>query len=148
MIFVISGWFFDDLLEEMDRIAPKLKEHVIAQIGNSKYIPKNMKWFRFHDSFYTYYKKSDVVISHYGAGTIFEVLRLGKKLICIENPEMIRNPDIVDELSRLGYLMKCKNVRDLEACIKKSKNFKFKKYESPECKIPEKIDEFVKNSGI
>lgn len=145
MIFIISGWFFEELIKEMDEIALRLKEPIIAQIGNGKYIPKNMKWFRFHASFYPYYKKSDIVISHYGAGTIFEVLRLGKKLICIENPEMIHNPDIVDKLSEDGYLMKCTETKNLENCIKRARKFKFKKYKSPKCEISEKISEFLEN---
>ena len=144
MIFVTSGSpSFEALIEEVDKIALKLKEPVVAQIGNGRYLPKNCKWFRFKAPLYTFYKKADIVISHHGAGTIFEVLKFSKKLICVENTENIHNPDIVNEFSRQGYLLNCKKVGDLEKIIRKAKTYNFKKYTSGECKIADYIIDFL-----
>ncbi|MBI1978590.1 MAG: hypothetical protein HYS62_00845 [Candidatus Aenigmarchaeota archaeon] len=144
MIFVTAGSpAFEDLIKEMDRIAPGLKEPVIAQIGNGNYLPKNCKWFRFHTPLFSYYKGADIVISHYGAGTIFEVLKHHKKLICLENMENIHNPDLVNELSKGGFLLNCRKVVDLEKYIKKAKVYKFKRYDSPECSISDRIVKFL-----
>ncbi len=143
MIFVIAGWKFDELIKKIDEISHRLKEPVVAQIGESKYRPRNIKWFRFHAPLHKFYKKADIVISHHGAGTIFEVLGHKKKLICLENPSIVHNPDLANELHRLGYLINCKSIDNLENCIKAVRTHKFKRYNSPECRIDEKIIEFL-----
>ena len=50
MIFVTVGtssWKFDRLLIEMDRIASFLTEEIIMQVGESDFVPKNCKYFKF-----------------------------------------------------------------------------------------------------
>ncbi|MBI2084166.1 MAG: hypothetical protein HYT70_00930 [Candidatus Aenigmarchaeota archaeon] len=144
MIFVIAGEpSFEELIKEIDRIVPELKEPVIAQIGNGKYIPKNCKWFRVHFPLYPYYKKADIIVSHHGAGTIFEVLKFHKKLICVENAFKGRNPDLMSELSKGGYLIDCKKISDLKKCISLARKTKIKKYKSPKCEIGETIIKFL-----
>ena len=90
MIFAFVGTTrFDDLVEAIDKITPKMEEKVIIQLGNGKYIPKNCKHFTFDDDLYKYYKQADIIFAHGGAGITFEVLNLGKKLISIENPYVL-----------------------------------------------------------
>ena len=60
----------------MDEISADLKEEVIAQIGSTKYIPKNMKYFKFledESKILKLYKEARLVISHAGAGTIITI---------------------------------------------------------------------------
>ena len=50
MIFVTVGTaHYDPLIEELDRLVERgeITEPVIAQIGRGKYIPRNMRYFRF-----------------------------------------------------------------------------------------------------
>ncbi|MFH1249402.1 MAG: PssE/Cps14G family polysaccharide biosynthesis glycosyltransferase [archaeon] len=146
MIFVTVGTGkFDSIIKEIDRISPTLKEKIIAQIGNGKYVPKNFKYFRFNQSLDEYYKKSKLIISHGGAGTIYELLKMKKKVIAIANLDRTdsHQEEILNALSQENNLIWCKNVREIEGIIKKSNSIHLKKYKKPQCMIHHKIKEFL-----
>jgi len=140
MIFATVGTTrFDELVEAIDRIAPKLNDEVVIQIGNAKYMPKNCKYFTFDDDLLKYFRKADIVIAHGGAGITFEVLNLGKKLISVENPHVFQGHqrDLLGKLSQEGNLIWCKDLNNLVNCINDAR--KMKKYEGPECEIGKMI---------
>jgi UDP-N-acetylglucosamine transferase subunit ALG13 len=76
----------------MDRIAPELNEKVIAQIGVSSYIPKNLDYFREAsiDEINKYLKEARIVISHAGVGSIITALKYGKPLILVPRIKKFR----------------------------------------------------------
>lgn len=146
MIFVTVGTTeFNNLIERIDEfvVEGKIKEGVIAQIGRGKYIPKKMEYFRYANSLQKYYKSADIVISHEGAGTLFELVTMGKKTIALINPTTVSNPDLINKFSAEGYLLKCRNISELSEMIQKIRRKKLKKYISPKCFIHKKIIEFL-----
>lgn len=147
MIFATVGTTrFDEMVEAMDKIAPKFKEEVIIQIGNAAYIPQNCKYFTFDDDLLKYYKKADIVVAHGGAGITFEVLNLGKKLIAVENPHVLEGHqrDLLGKLSYDGYLIWCIDLNTIEYCINNVKKMEIKKYVRPECRIGNMIVEYLR----
>lgn len=75
MIFVTVGndfRGFDRLLKKMDEIAPTLPGEVLIQRGYSRYHPKNTDHFDFipMDEAIEYIRRSQLVVSHAGIGTI------------------------------------------------------------------------------
>ena len=147
MIFITVGTTrFDELVEAMDKIAPKLNEEVVIQIGNSQYLPGNCKYFPFDDDLFKYYRKADIVVAHGGAGITFEVLNLGKKLISIDNAYVLdgHQRDLLGKLSQDGYLVWCKDLNGIEKCINDVKMMEIKKYVKPECRIAEMIVEYLR----
>ena len=146
MIFVTVGTGkFDELIIEIDKIAPKIKEKIIAQIGSGSYLPKNIEFFRFKVPLDLYYKKASLIISHGGAGTIYALLKQNKKVIGIANQKRTdaHQQEILEALSEESYLIWCRNINELENCIVLARSFKFKKYNQPECRIANKIIEFL-----
>ena len=142
MIFVTVGTTqFDELVEAIDKIAPKLDEEVVVQTGNGKYIPRNCKYFTFDDDLLKYFEKANIVIAHGGAGITFEVLNLGKKLISVENQHTLEGhqEDLLGKLSQDGYLIWCNDLNRIENCIKDAKKMGIRKYVRPECGIGEMI---------
>lgn len=76
MIFVTIGTHpaqFQRLIKKIDEIAPLIKEKIVAQIGNSDYIPKNIEYFRFSSEMDSYYSKARLVICH-SATSLIEVI--------------------------------------------------------------------------
>jgi len=147
MIFVAVGTTrFDELVEAVDQIVPKLNDEVLIQLGNSKYTPRNCKYFSFDDSLLKYYKTADIVIAHGGAGITFEVLALGKKLISIENPSVLEGHqrDLLGKLARERYLIWCMDLNKIENCIKDVKTMDIEKYIKPQCRIGEMILEYLR----
>lgn len=142
MIFVTVGTeMFDELVKKMDEIAAELREKVAIQIGKGRYEPKNCKYFRFVSEMNLYYEKADLIVTHGGAGTIFELLAKNKKIIGISNPEKPgeHQEDVLKALSKQNYLIWCRDINRLEEAIKNSKKIKIEKYRPPDCQIAEVI---------
>ena len=87
-IFVtIGNGKFDPLVQELDRLKKegKIEQKIIVQLGHGSYQPQHCEWFTFDPNLNKYYQQADLIISHGGPGTVFEILRLGKKLITLPN---------------------------------------------------------------
>ena len=143
MIFVTVGTVqFNDLVKKIDEIAKNSKEDFLIQIGEGKYIPKHCKWFRFKVPLTEYFKKSKLVITHGGAGTLFECLNLGVRILAVPNlgAKAAHQLDLVYELDKAGYII-TSNLENLEKTIYDKR--KLKKYVKVECKIGKVIEEFL-----
>lgn len=148
MIFVTVGSVapFDRLIMKVDELAGRGElGDVVAQIGNGTYVPKNARWFRFEAGLTEHYRNADLIITHNGAGTIFELLALGRKVIAVPNPDTIQmeNIDIVKKLSADGHIMLCMDVEGLGEAVGRSRSWVPKPYAEPPCRIPEAIEEFL-----
>ena len=75
MIFVTVGTTmpFDKLIYRIDELKGEnfIKEDVVCQIGNGKYIPVNCEYFRFKPSIEEHIDKAFLIIAHGGTGTVF-----------------------------------------------------------------------------
>jgi UDP-N-acetylglucosamine transferase subunit ALG13 len=92
MIFVTVGNHFqgfDRLLKKIDEMAPKIPHEIVIQKGYSKYVPRNTKYFDFvpADSAMEYTRKSDLVVSHAGMGTIILCKEYGVPVIILPRRE-------------------------------------------------------------
>lgn len=147
MIFVTVGSLgkFDELIIKVDELVKKGKilDKTIIQLGNSSFIPKHCDWFRFENEITDYYKKAKFVISHEGAGTLFELLRLKKKVISVTNKNTVDNPDIVKVLSLKKHLLHCKKINDLEKYIDEIINVRLLEYQPTNCNIHNYINNFI-----
>ena len=130
MIFVTVGTHeqgLDMLLIELDRLIETggIKQEVFAQIGYSKYIPKNYEYKEMlsYDLMDEYVKKSDIVITHGGPGSIFHPLRYGKIPIVVpRNPEFNEHVDnhqilFTKRLENSQKIIAAYNIDELEIKI-------------------------------
>ena len=88
MIFVTVGNDFRDfsrLIKEIDEIAPDIPDEIVIQTGYSRYRPKNGRCFDFVpiDAATEYIKRSELVISHAGIGTIILCQEYGIPIIIL-----------------------------------------------------------------
>jgi beta-1,4-N-acetylglucosaminyltransferase len=146
MIFITVGTTaFDSLIRAVDEISKQNREEIICQIADGKYFPKNCEYFRFKASLETEIQKADLVICHGGAGTLFNLLKLNKKVIAV--PNLIRKDkhqtDLIDELADKNYIISCYELSELKTKIENSKKVSLKKYENPDCGIAEEILKFI-----
>jgi beta-1,4-N-acetylglucosaminyltransferase len=123
-----GGQEFDRLIKKVDEIAPHFEEEFIVQLGASKYIPQNIKWFNYvpYEESLEYFRKAQLVIGHCGSGTIINALSFGKPLIVI--PRLLKFNEHADDhqlematqleqsqIARVVY-----DVEDLEPVIRKT----------------------------
>jgi len=146
MIFVTVGsTSFDELIMKVDELIETkfIKDEVIAQIGRGEYIPKYMKWFRFAKSLDSYIAQADLIITHGGAGTLYEILHFKKRAVAIMNPKAINNREFPEEMHRRHMIILCENLENLEKCILKALSSKFKMYVPPRCEIHKVITQYL-----
>jgi UDP-N-acetylglucosamine transferase subunit ALG13 len=130
MIFVTVGTHyqeFERLVKKMDEIAAKIDEKVIMQIGYTNYEPKNARWFKFlsYDEINTFYRKSNLIISHAGAGTLLDILNLKKPSIIV--PRLKKYGEHIDDqqielgeaLERSKKVIMLRDIENLEETINK-----------------------------
>ena len=151
MIFVTVGttYAFDELVREVDEFARRSGEEVIIQLGNTSYQPKNCKYFIFKKDISRYLSAAEIIITHGGAGTLFELLTMGKKIVALENLQVIdkHQSDILGKLESESHIIWCKRPSDIEKCLRLARKKNFRKYSSPECRIPDVIKEFLNNGA-
>ena len=99
MIFVTVGGMraFDRLIIEMNRIAGKVDEEVVMQIGSTDYEPKSCDYFRFMpvNEIEELYAGARVVVCHAGIGSILTAVKYNRPLILV--PRLQRYGEVFDD---------------------------------------------------
>ena len=160
MIFVTLGTQdkgFPRLLEAIDReiLNGTIKEKVVVQAGLTKYESSNMEIFDLipADEFDEYIEKSDLIITHGGAGSILTAVKKNKKVIAAARLSKYKEHtndhqrQIVKEFSDQGYILELRDFNKLGKLIEKSKTFKPKKFESNTSNMIELIENYIEDSN-
>jgi len=118
---------FDRLLRGVDLLIEegKLPYPVFAQIGHSNYIPRHYPHERFipHSKLIASMERSDLVITHDGAGSMREALSLGKPIIVVpresaEGELLFRSDsELAQRLDALGWIEMVKDPREVPHVI-------------------------------
>lgn len=126
------------------------------QIGRGSYRPRNL---RDRDGFsvrvFTYAPSIDreiesagLVISHAGAGLVFETLRSGTPLLVVVNEALMDNHqvELAEELAGRGCLRWCVPgglVEAIEALASDGSGFEREPYDAGECRFREAMEELL-----
>jgi len=110
----------------------KIKDDVVIQYGHSEFRCDNCECFDFVDIdvFEKLIQKSDIIISHAGAGTILTALKYGKPIIVVprlkEFKEHINNHQLqlTKELAKQRKIIPVYRINRLEEAITIAKTFK------------------------
>lgn len=76
---------FDDLIQAVDQQLKEAGFEITCQLASGVYVPTNFSHFRFSSEFRDYFEQADLVITHGGAGTVFELLEMRKKILVVPN---------------------------------------------------------------
>ncbi len=127
---------FVRLLELIEK--SNINDEIIVQAGKTKFESKKMKIFDYipYEEMTELIKKSDLIITHGGTGSILMPLKMGKKVIAI--PRLAKYGEHVDDhqtqltsiFNEEGYILEYNDGDDFNELIEKSKKFKPNKYVS------------------
>lgn len=128
-----------------------IEEEVIAQIGNSDYIPENYEYFKFLDknSFDALIERADLIITHSGVGSIITAINSSKPVIVFprlaQYQEHVDNHqlDIANAFSKKQYVLCCQEEDKLIDVIQKSKTYLFERYQSQTEKIIKAVRSYI-----
>lgn len=156
MIIVLLGTFpttFVRPLVEIDRLCRKgiIKERVIVQSGHTQFDSDylEMRPFIHPDELTELYQEARVVISQAGTGSLIKGLKLNKKIISI--PRLAKYGEVVDdhqveilqEFTRLKYLLPWTEDISLETVLNKIDTFEPSPYVSTKQKIIDYLDDYI-----
>ncbi|SHN01667.1 Glycosyltransferase family 28 C-terminal domain-containing protein [Cyclobacterium lianum] len=98
---------FDSLIKYLDELVLPSDMAFTFQIADGAYKPVNHPFFSFSEKIDQYYQSSDVIICHAGAGTIYKLLELRKRIIIVPNTERTDNHqlDIAAFMGNNGYAL-------------------------------------------
>ncbi|MEX9604329.1 PssE/Cps14G family polysaccharide biosynthesis glycosyltransferase [Providencia rettgeri] len=119
---------------------------VIQSMGN--YIPKNHEHFSFESNINKIYKDYDIIITHAGAGSIYNLLEMKKKIVIVPNLERVDNhqQDIALYVEKNNYALIAWRFEEIPICLDKIKNgIILNKYTKDEFKMYNDIIQFIKS---
>ena len=156
MIFVSLGTqdkSFSRLLELLDKEINKgiITDNIIVQAGYTKYKSSNMEIFDYgsKEEFNDYIKNCDILITHGGVGSIFTGLKNNKKVLVMPRLAKYKEQhndhqlEIVEEFTKMGYILSFNDTKSFEKAYKKVNSFKPKKYKSNTQNMIKLIEEFI-----
>lgn len=137
MILVTLGTFEIEFKRPLIQIDELLKngiinEEVIVQCGHTKYESSHFRMVPFFEpeTLNGLYQAARIVITHAGTGSILKGVKLGKKVIaiarmqkyneCVDDHQM----EILNEFSKLGYLLAWHEEDSLKEIISRIDDFK------------------------
>lgn len=151
MIFVTTGStpqssYYRPLIGTIEAliIDKTITEPVCVQAGNAYYAtPVFREIFDYTPDLNAYIRQADIVITADGAGTIFDLLYLGKKVIVVDNKLASRYgapaDDFIGGFEQAKQLMWCKNLDEIGSAIQLAKEIEFKPYMGPRNDIAKTI---------
>ncbi len=147
MIFVTVGTTpFDSLIKYLDNL--ETKEDIVLQISkDATYIPKHKKYFEFVENINDYYEKASLIITHAGAGSIYNLLEKKKKIIIVPNTDRLDNHqlDISDYMNKKNYAISCTKLNTLQNIIENIDKIEFLPYDKEEFFKQKEIYKYINN---
>lgn len=126
-IFVTVGTTnFDSLIKVADECAAKLTQHSFTfQKADGLYKPLYGAYFDFVKDVNEYYQHADFVITHAGAGSVYKLLEMHKKIIVVPNFDRVdkHQADIATFLEEHNYALVVWQLTDLQHLIEKMDDY-------------------------
>ncbi|WP_448546886.1 PssE/Cps14G family polysaccharide biosynthesis glycosyltransferase [Thalassotalea fusca] len=146
-IFVTVGnTHYDTLIKAVDEQVNVQEHQVVLQIANGTYVPKNHEHIRFTQEIDKYFDEAELVITHAGAGSVFHLLELNKKMIVVPNTERIDNHqlDLANYVATEDIGGVCTDLGDIRLKIDEVGAKAFKPYSHEPFIGYDKIDQLLK----
>lgn len=148
-IFVTVGTTsFDSMIENIDQYFNENKSTMLIFKSQMVIIyPKVVLFFSFRDDVDVFYNDADVIITHAGAGTLYQLLEKGKKIIAVPNLERIdkHQVDIATYMERNHYLLVCWDYNEIGDLLKSIHNFKPNPYYKIEFDKGKEIADYIRS---
>ena len=133
IILTVGTTPFNRLVEAAD-IQLTSNFQLTSQISQGSYIPVNHKYFEFSENIDQYFKESEIIIAHGGAGTIYKALELNKRLVIVPNLERLDNHqlDICHYMVDNHHALACFELSNLYEVVMTARSIEFEPYQPKE----------------
>ena len=156
-VFTTVGTYregYDSLIEEVDKICLQLPDFIfVSQVGFSKYKVNNHKALEFTDDIDCHFKWADIIVCSGGAGTIFPLLKINKKIVSIFDRGRIgvisekHGYELTDYFAEQKMLINCRNISNLKDALLEASLMDDYNYKETECTISSEIISYIEGSS-
>ena len=125
---------FDNLIRFCDENLDPTLEITMQVSNDASYVPNRFDYFKFTNDIISCYQNADLVITHAGAGTIFTLLEMRKRIIVFPNLDRddSHQKDLAGIVSRKKWGLVCWHYQDLPELIVRAIDFPIVPYEHQE----------------
>jgi len=145
-LFVTIGTTpFDPLIIAVDQIFSSTEYSVTCQIIANCYKPKSHSYVYFsREKYRELIANAEIVITHGGAGTVYELLEAGKKIVLVPNLSRIdkHQEEMAQFIENNQYGIVCRNMKNLRECVEICYQMTFRNYEKTPFFMAEDIIKF------
>jgi len=145
-IFVTVGSTRYDSLFHAVEHALNDSHKAIFQIADGEYSHSKITTIRFVKNIDEYYKNADVIITHAGAGSVYNLLEMGKKVIVVQNIERVdaHQQDLVRFVEEEKYGLGCYDISQIAEKVREVEHFEPTPYVKNEFNKAKEICEILK----
>lgn len=131
VLVTVGSTHFDSLIAAVDKYLVSDDLDVTIQLADGQYKPKHHQFISFSDDIEQLYKDADIVITHAGAGTVYRLLELGKKIVVVPNFDRIDDHqlDIATYMFDNGFTGFCQRLKDIKNTVLEAAETEFKPYQ-------------------
>ncbi|MFT4925816.1 MAG: beta-1,4-N-acetylglucosaminyltransferase [Phenylobacterium sp.] len=121
---------FDALITAVDQQLSNNEHTITCQIASGEYQPSAHPFIRLSDQFEDLVDQADLVITHGGAATVFELLEAGKVVVLVPNLARIdrHQQDLAQFVESQGYACVCWSLDKLAQCVDRCTTQSFNRY--------------------
>ena len=108
------------------------KYELIFQIANGSFKPQGAEVFNYTNNLQDYYNRADLVITHGGAGSVYQLLEMRKKLVIVPNLERVdkHQLDICQFMQEHNHASVCQDLSQLSDYVENAFTQQFDVYNS------------------
>jgi beta-1,4-N-acetylglucosaminyltransferase len=130
IIVTVGSSAFNQMIEAVDQQLAGQGYAVTCQIADGSYQPRHHAFFTFADDLQQRFADADMVITHGGAGTVFELLEMGKKIVVVPNLYRLdkHQQDLAQYIEAQGYGTVCHQLERLLESVRLCQNSEFEIY--------------------
>ena len=145
ILVTVGSTLFDELFDQIDSLPESIRSRITCQVRPSQKRPKVSKVIHFVDNIEDYYRSAQIVICHAGAGTVFRLLELDKRIIVVPNISRTdkHQLDLAQyiEDNNLGHCLE--DLSALEDSISRIESLVFDKYKPKKFFITRYLDRLL-----
>lgn len=145
LLVTVGTTRFDRLVQRV-ALDPFFRSHeCVLQVGPGGLHPEGFEVFEFTDRILAYYERAELVITHGGAGSIYQILELRKPMIIVPNTDRAdqHQSDIATFMHNNGYALSVFALEELSNAVRMASNMKFRTFERDAFFVGEDILSFI-----
>ena len=145
IFFTVGTTRFDSLIEAIANDGYFKDHECILQVGPGGRQLAGFECFEYTKDIDSYYAAADVVVTHAGAGSIYKLLEMRKRIVVVPNTDRLdsHQSDIANYMDKNGYAIAANDLSRLSECVRRAAEADLKLFEKTDFFAAKEIVEFI-----